>query len=58
MKFLSIVLKVAGIEVVKKELSAIGIWRMTYIDDDLRILYAKGGKNVLKENVYILKKVA
>ena len=29
---------------------------MSYIDDDFRILYAQGGKNADKENIYILKK--
>jgi PAP_fibrillin len=35
---------------------SVGIWRMTYLDDDFRILYAQGGKNTVKENVYILVK--
>ena len=33
-----------------------GIWRTTYLDEDFRILYATGGKNTVKENVYILTK--
>jgi hypothetical protein len=33
-----------------------GIWRMTYIDQNMRVLYAIGGKNTVKENVYVLIK--
>ena len=40
-KFQGIELKVLGIPVTNKPLVATGIWRMTYIDDDLRILYAQ-----------------
>jgi PAP_fibrillin len=54
-KFQEIVLSVFGIPVTKKSLEGtVGTWRMSYIDDDLRILYAIGGKNTVKENVYIL----
>ena len=55
-KFQSLTLKVFGIQISKAPLVAEGVWRMTYLDDDLRILYAKGGKNLEKENVYILGK--
>ena len=54
--FKEIQFKVLGIPLVKKELKATGIWRLTYCDNDMRILYAKGGKNVTQENVYILFK--
>jgi len=55
-KFEGIVLKVLGIPLVKKPLDATGIWRFTYVDADFRILYAQGGKNTVKENIYILAK--
>ena len=54
--FKSIEFKVFGNKIVEKPLSAVGIWRKSYIDDDFRVLYAKGGKNVEKENIYILFK--
>lgn len=33
-----------------------GIWRTTYLDESMRVLYAIGGKNTVKENIYILVK--
>jgi len=45
-----------SIPVVKQKLTAKGIWKMTYMDDDFRILFAIGGKNTLNANVYILEK--
>jgi hypothetical protein len=57
-KFLDIELKAFGIPITKKPLGAVGTWRMSYLDDDLRILYAAGGKNTVKENIYILAKDA
>ena len=54
--FESVRFSVLGIALVEKELSAVGIWRKTYLDDDFRILHAAGGKNVPKENIYILAK--
>ena len=56
MKFEQIRFSIFGIKVVEKPLGAIGTWRFTYLDDDLRILYAAGGKNTVKENIYILAK--
>lgn len=55
--FRGITLSFAGIPVVKKQLNAAGTWRLTYIDDDFRILYGQGGKNIGKENIYILAKL-
>uniref|UniRef100_A0A7S2ELK7 Plastid lipid-associated protein/fibrillin conserved domain-containing protein n=1 Tax=Ditylum brightwellii TaxID=49249 RepID=A0A7S2ELK7_9STRA len=55
-KFETLQFRILGIKVVEKELSAQGVWRMEYLDDDFRILYAAGGVNVPKENVYILSK--
>ena len=55
-KFQGIILKVAGVHIVKKPLVATGTWRLTYIDENFRILYAQGGKNTVKENIYILAK--
>ena len=55
-KFESIKFAFAGITILKKNLRAEGIWRLTYVDDDLRILYAQGGKNNNTENIYILSK--
>lgn len=54
--FQSLKFELFGIKVKESELTAIGIWRKSYIDQNLRILYAKGGKNVEKENIYILYK--
>lgn len=56
-QFVDIAIKVLGIQVTKKSLEgSVGTWRMTYLDDTIRILYAKGGKNTEVENIYILKK--
>jgi len=55
-KFQTLVLSLFGIPLKQQELSAVGTWRMTYLDEDFRILYAQGGKNIKKENVYILAK--
>lgn len=55
-KFEQIKFSIFGIKVVEKPLGAVGTWRFTYLDEDLRILYAAGGKNTAKENVYILSK--
>lgn len=55
-KFLDIELKAFGFPLTKKPLGAVGTWRMSYLDEDLRILYAAGGKNTVKENIYILAK--
>lgn len=54
--FESVRFSVLGITLVEKDPSAVGIWRMSFLDDDFRILYAAGGKNVPKENIYILAK--
>ena len=54
-RFQSIKFSIAGIPIVKKELQAEGIWRLSYVDDDLRVLYAQGGKSST-ENIYILSK--
>jgi len=40
----------------KSLLGSVGIWRMTYLDESMRILYAQGGKNTVAENIYILSK--
>lgn len=56
-KFENITLKLFGFVLTKKSLiGSVGNWRMSYLDDTMRILYAKGGKNALKENIYILVK--
>mmetsp|Transcript_7077 Transcript_7077/g.11659 ORF Transcript_7077/g.11659 Transcript_7077/m.11659 type:complete len:274 (-) Transcript_7077:182-1003(-) len=55
-KFKNIRLELLGFPLQEKELKAVGTWRMTYLDDDFRILYAMGGKNQEKENIYILSK--
>ena len=56
-KFIDVAITVFGIPVTKKSLDgSVGIWRMSYIDENLRILYAQGGKNQLAENIYILAK--
>lgn len=57
-KFIDIELKLLNtVTLLKKPLQATGIWRMTYLDDSLRILYAsgEGGKtNTPRENIYVL----
>lgn len=61
--FQSIEFKIAGITLIRKELKARGIWRYTYLDEDMRILYAQGKaeetvekKKEVVENVYVLIK--
>ena len=54
--FESVRFSVLGITLVEKDLRAVGIWRMSFLGDDFRILYAAGGKNVPKENIYVLAK--
>ena len=57
-KFLNIKFKLLGIQVAEKSLTgSIGIWRMTYLDDNLRILYARSKEDPSTiENIYILAK--
>lgn len=56
-KFIEVAISVFGIPVTKKSLEgSVGTWRMTYLDDSIRILYAQGGKNTVVENIYILAK--
>lgn len=56
-KFIDIEISVFGIPIKKKSLEGSeGTWRMTYLDDSIRILYAQGGKNTLTENIYILRR--
>lgn len=55
-KFQELDLILFGLKLKTSPLSAEGTWRMTYLDEDLRILFAKGGKNLEKENIYILSK--
>lgn len=64
--FVDINLKVLGVQLLSKKFpeNTTGIWRMTYLDDDFRVLYAAGGKTDIKtknkdgktENIYILTK--
>jgi len=57
--FQTIAVEIFGIKVVEKPLKASGIWRMTYLDEDLRILFAAGqdlSKGPVIENIYILGK--
>eukprot|EP01038_Epipyxis_sp_PR26KG_P005483 gene5483-7592_t len=56
-QFQTIQFKLFGIPIVNKSLNGTtGIWRLSYIDDTMRILYAIGGKNTIAENIYILTK--
>lgn len=55
-KFQSIKFSVFGIKVKEQPLTAVGTWRFTYVDQDLRVLYASGGKNTVKENLFVLEK--
>ena len=55
--FQRISFSVLGFKIAENSLEAVGIWRMTYLDDDLRILTAAGNtisKKELKENYYVL----
>mmetsp|Transcript_20560 Transcript_20560/g.55388 ORF Transcript_20560/g.55388 Transcript_20560/m.55388 type:complete len:211 (+) Transcript_20560:226-858(+) len=59
--FQSISFKALGLPIVTdKPLSAKGVWRLAYIDDDFRVLYAAGtsykpdAPRRLAENIYIL----
>ena len=64
--FVDISLKVRGVQLLNKKFpeNTTGIWRMSYLDDDFRVLYAAGGKVDTKtknkdgktENIYILQK--
>jgi len=54
--FKNIEFRIFGFKIIEKPLTATGIWRKSYVDDSFRILYAKGGKNEVKENIYILEK--
>ena len=64
--FVDISLKVLGVQLLNKKFpeNTTGIWRMSYLDDDFRVLYAAGGKVDTKtknkdgktENIYILQK--
>jgi hypothetical protein len=58
-KFLDIEFKLLNaFTVLEKPLQATGIWRMSYLDDSLRILYASGegvrAEAAAPENIYIL----
>lgn len=56
-KFLNIKFSLLGSVLSSKSLEGTtGIWRTSYLDESFRILYAIGGKNTTKENVYILRK--
>mmetsp|Transcript_19688 Transcript_19688/g.63287 ORF Transcript_19688/g.63287 Transcript_19688/m.63287 type:complete len:199 (+) Transcript_19688:1071-1667(+) len=44
------------IPVATKQVDGRGVWRMTYVDDDFRVLFAKGDTRT-EENIYILEKV-
>ena len=57
--FRTITFQLFGITVSEKPLVATGIWRKTYVDESLRVLYAAGNtisQGQLKENIYILSK--
>ena len=53
--FKKLVFKLFGIGVIQKELKQKGFWRMSFLDETLRILHAKGSKNA-EENVYVMVK--
>jgi len=55
-RFQDISFELFGVKLLQKPLGAEGTWRMSYLDEDMRILYAIGGKNTVVENVYILTK--
>jgi len=54
--FKNIEFRIFGFKISEQPLTATGIWRKTYLDENFRILYAKGGKNQIQENIYILEK--
>ena len=55
-KFESIKFSIFGIKITEQSLTATGTWRFTYVDEDMRILYASGGKNTKKDNLFVLVK--
>ncbi|CEL91638.1 unnamed protein product [Vitrella brassicaformis CCMP3155] len=62
-KFQNIGFRVFGIPLAKNELKNVGDWRMTYLDDDYRILWARGSRqqpdaSAMPENVYVLRRVS
>jgi len=54
--FESIAFRILGVEVKKKEFEGAGTWRLTYIDPDMRILYAASSRRPEVEHVYVLEK--
>jgi hypothetical protein len=56
-EFQTLVLSLFNVPIKSQKLSAVGTWRMTFLDDDMRVLYAQGGKNVKKENMYVLTRM-
>ena len=57
--FETISLEILGTRLFTKPLVASGIWRKTFVDPDLRILYAQGqaiSKGPVVENVYVLRR--
>lgn len=56
-QFLDLKFKLFGTKLSESKFNDVtGIWRTTYLDDNMRILYAIGGKNTKIENIYILTK--
>jgi len=55
-RFINITFNLFGIQLFQKPLIAKGIWSMSYLDNDFRILTAKGGSNSKIDNLYILGK--
>lgn len=55
--FRNIAFSLAGFNLSQKTLEQTGTWRMTYLDDDFRILRAQGRPDA-PFNLYVLKKIA
>lgn len=57
-KFLKICFYIFGLKVVDKPFPNVtGTWRLSYLDDDFRILYTLGGSNLVSESLFILSKL-
>jgi hypothetical protein len=56
-RFLSIKFSIAGIQLVNKPIAdTVGLWTITYLDDELRILTARSLARNDGGNVYVLKR--
>ncbi|CAM9734887.1 unnamed protein product [Chrysoparadoxa australica] len=52
--FLDIAFKLLGVELIRKELGQEGLWTLTYVDDDFRVLTARSLERNDGGNLYVL----